>query len=189
MNITEPEIIKALKDDDEKIFQIVFEEWYAPLCRYAHHMLNDTEEAEEMVQESFIYIWKKRQELEYNVSIKSYLYQSVKNKCLNRIKHLKVRALYADEYVATNKEAHIENTLVQKELGQKITDAMESLPGQCKIIFKMSRNEEMKYTEIASKLDISVKTVENQMGKALRIMRAKLSEYLVVLLIMYILIK
>ncbi len=104
----------------------------------------------------------------------------VRNNALNKLKHEKVKQEFAQDHLHVHEEAHESSAqkLFGKELEQKLREAIESLPEQCRLIFKMSRFEELKYAEIAGQLNISVKTVENQMGKALRIMRDRLKDFL-----------
>ena len=171
---------------DENAFEELFRSYYQPLCHSANLLLNDIDEAEETVQQVFINLWEKRAEMQIEISVKSYLYKAVRNTALNKIKFDKVRSRYAEEQemlAGTSEPAtHLSS---QNELQSLIKDAIESLPEQCRIIFKLSRFEEMKYSEIASHLGLSVKTIENQMGKALRIMREKLKDYLVIFLILF----
>lgn len=170
---------------DEKAFEALFKSLYPSLCQHANALLNDADEAEETVQNVFINLWEKRSEMEINVSVKSYLYKAVRNASLNRLKHAKVRQLYVmeQESLAISSPPAVETSL-HKELDQQIMQAIASLPEQCRVIFKLSRFEEMKYSEIAETLGLSVKTVENQMGKALKILREKLSDYLVLILVL-----
>ncbi len=179
-------LLQALRDDDEKAMEMLFREYYQRLCNYANTILNDKDESEEAVQQLFIQLWEKRKTMEIRTSLQSYLFRSLRNSCLNKIKHQKVRQLYANETVAlANNEEPSSSLTLHSELENQISVAIESLPEQCRLIFKMSRFEELKYSEIADQLGISVKTVENQMGKALRIMRDKLKDYLVIFLILY----
>jgi RNA polymerase sigma-70 factor, ECF subfamily len=125
-------------------------------------------------------LWEQRSEIEITVSLKSYLYRAVHNTCLNRIKHLKVQEVYRQyvgEYLDNN-HASATDLLNKEELETRIVNALEKLPEQCRLIFKMSRFEELKYQEIADQLGLSVKTIENQIGKALKIMRTELADYL-----------
>lgn len=169
---------------DEKAFEILFKSLYQPLCNSANSILNDIDEAEETVQGVFISLWEKSEKMEIQVSIKSYLYRAVHNAALNRIKHQKVRKQYEQEQQAIVAHAEPASHLsLQNELQKQIQDAIEGLPEQCRLVFKLSRFEELKYAEIAERLGISVKTVENQMGKALRVLREKLKDYLVLLII------
>ncbi len=168
---------------DERAFEELFRSHYESLCRSANLLLNDADEAEEMVQNVFVTLWEKRSRLEITTSVKSYLYRSIRNASLNRIKHEKVKREYTTEQeLLSAPAAPASHQLLQKELQVQISLVIASLPEQCRLIFKMSRFEEMKYAEIADELGISVKTVENQMGKALKILRTKLKDYLILII-------
>lgn len=177
--ISDNEIVKALRSNDEGVFEQLFKQYYQRLCTYATGML-DGDDAEEVVQQLFLNFWEKRQQLTITVSLKSYLYRAVHNACLNKIKQAKVRQLYAEEHIKTTEPGyeHTSQSLFKTELENQIHKAINTLPEQCRLVFKLSRFEEMKYAEIAEHLGISIKTVENHMGKALRIMREQLKEYL-----------
>lgn len=173
-------IFQSIKSGDEKALEMLFKEYYQPLCRYANSYLEDPDDAEEVVQNCFIKLWEKKENINIQSSVKSYLYQIIRNACLNEIKHQKVKKSYGD-MVSQQGEQHSEasdQTTLRGELEEKIAIALQSLPQQCRLIFTMSRFEELKYQEIADQLNLSIKTVENQMGKALKLMRAQLQEYL-----------
>ncbi len=180
MHLTDDRVFLLIQSGDEKGLEMLFNTYYDPLCRYANTYLNDPDEAEEIVQNSFLKIWEKRKHLSIGTSAKSYLYQIVRNACLNEIKHRKVKKLYGESVLRQGEhyQESSEEQTIQLELSELITTAIENLPGQCQLIFRMSRFEELKYQEIADQLNLSIKTVENQMGKALRIMREGLKEYL-----------
>lgn len=163
-----------------------FRAHYQPLCNYAYTFLQDRDESEEIVQSVFMSFWEKRQAIEIKVSPKSYLYTMVRNACLNVIKHEKIKQRHAGEEIALAERVHegVAQHVISYELEDRIRQAIETLPEQCRLIFKLSRFEELKYAEIAEQLNISVKTVENQMGKALRIMREHLKEYLPVIIVL-----
>lgn len=163
-----------------------FRAHYQPLCNYAYTFLQDRDESEEIVQSVFMNFWEKRQAIEIKVSPKSYLYTMVRNACLNVIKHEKIKQRHAGEEIATAERVHegVAQHVISYELEDRIRQAIEVLPEQCRLIFKLSRFEELKYSEIAEQLDISIKTVENQMGKALKIMREQLKEYLPLIIVM-----
>jgi len=165
---------------DKTAFEQAFKHYYQPLCNYVFSIIKDLDEAEEVVQTVFYTIWNKRENLDINVSLKSYLYRAAHNDCLNRLKHEKIKKNYAGDYIKTADRMgdDASKTLQAKELNKKIHDAIESLPEQCGVVFKLSRFDNLKYSEIAAQLDISVKTVENHMGKALKVLREKLRDYL-----------
>jgi RNA polymerase sigma-70 factor (ECF subfamily) len=182
----EETLLQALRNGDEGAMESLFREHYKRLCNYANTLLNDMDKSEDVVQQLFIQMWEKREVMEITGSVQSYLFRALRNSCLNKIKYGKVRQLYAEEVIALSKQSEPASSItLQDELQHQIKKAIESLPDQCRLIFKMSRFEELKYSEIAEQLGLSIKTVENQMGKALRIMREKLKDYLVLFIIFY----
>lgn len=183
VQLSDTQILTAIGQGDERIFEQVFRKYYGGLCTYGRSILQDADEAEEIVQNVFVSIWEKRQEIEITQSLKSYLYRAVHNHCLNRIKHLKVRdehQQYAVHYQEFSYES-VSQTVYKNELEQQLAVAIGKLPEQCRIIFKMSRFDELKYQEIADQMGLSVKTIENQIGKALKILRTELADYLPIL--------
>lgn len=186
MELAELDRFKAIKEGDETAFEMIFRTYYEPLCNYAYSFLLDRDEAEEIVQAAFIAVWEKKENIIIETSLKSYLYRAIRNSCLNAIKHSKIKRKHAEEAVFTSDRSHdlVSQSVISAELDQKIGDALLALPEQCRLVFKMSRFEELKYAEIADQLNISVKTVENQIGKALKIMREQLKEYLPILVIL-----
>jgi RNA polymerase sigma-70 factor (ECF subfamily) len=149
--------------------------------------MKDDELAEEIVQNVFCRIWEKRSQLKTDGSLKSYLYRSVHNESLNYIKQQKNRANLQVYYGGKNEEtsAQASEKVMVTELETHIQQALNELPEQCRTIFQLSRFEQLKYQQIADQLNLSIKTVENQMGKALKILRVKLAEFLA--LVLYIL--
>ena len=180
MDLLEQNMYLALKEGKETAFEMIFKTYYKPLCTYAYSFLNDKDEAEEVVQSTFISVWEKRNGIEIQTSLKSYLYRMVRNSCLNVIKHEKVKKQHAAYEMAGGEPSHesVSQAVVSSELESKIYEAMKTLPEQCRLVFQLSRFEELKYAEIAGQLDISIKTVENHMGKALKLMRGQLKDYL-----------
>ena len=163
-----------------QIFEQVFKSHFKALHAYAFTILKNEVAAEDIVQQVFYKLWERREQTEITQSVSAYLYRMVYNDSLNFIKHQKVKAAHQSYTRHTMSEGteHISRKLVAKELSEKIQVAMNKLPEQCRTIFQMSRFEELKYKEIADKLNLSIKTIENQMGKALKIMRAELADYL-----------
>ena len=176
----------TLKAGDLTAFEMLFRTYYQPLCNYAFTFVQDRDEAEEIVQSTFLNIWEKRESLSIHTGVKPYLYAMVRNACLNVLKHEKIKQQHAamEMAVAERSTESVARTVMASELETKIYQAMDRLPEQCRLIFKLSRFEELKYAEIAQQLHISIKTVENQMGKALRIMREQLKDYLPLLIIL-----
>ncbi len=171
-------ISERIASGDKKTFEGVFKEYYTQLVLFARNYIDQIEDAEEIVQQLFFNLWNKRKTLSINQSIKSYLYNSVRNNCFDFLKHEKVKAQYAG--VVRRQQTYENNStnkLIEKETISKVYQAVEMLPEKTKMIFKMNRFEGLKYREIAEKLDISQKTVENQMGIALKKLREMLKDY------------
>ncbi len=184
MDLAEQALAGLLAQQDEMAFERVFKEHFKSLHAYACTILNDEANAEEMVQQVFFKLWDRAAHLQIAGSVTAYLYRSVYNECLNFLKHQKVRARHQLHvaYRAKQSERRANEIYTDPDLVKRIREALESLPEQCRTIFQMSRFEDLKYREIADRLQLSVKTVENQMGKALRLMRAKLIEFMSLLL-------
>ncbi|MFC2129671.1 RNA polymerase sigma-70 factor [Bacteroidota bacterium] len=178
-----------IKSVSREEFEILFRTHYSDLCAYANVYMKDLEAAEELVQEVFFKLWSKRDSIEITSSMQSYLFRAVRNSSLNLIKHINIR----EEYKAHNEreisysEMEHYDEVEASELEQKISQAIDELPTERRKIFIMSRYDGLKYGEIAEKLGISPKTVENQMGKALKFMREHLKEYLTYLIIVILL--
>jgi RNA polymerase sigma-70 factor, ECF subfamily len=182
LNTDNIEINKFIKGDI-KNFESIFKAYYKALVVYANTILNDIEEAEDRVQQVYIMLWEKRATIEIHTSLRSFLYKAVHNACLNKIKQQNIKTEYAKVIQLSSTVEYKNAILEEKELQKKIEDAIDILPEQCGKIFKMSRFEELKYKEIADTLGLSVKTIENQMGKALKILREQLKEYLPLIII------
>jgi RNA polymerase sigma-70 factor (ECF subfamily) len=169
---------------DERAFEQIFKKYFKDLHAYACSMVKEKGVAEGIVQNVFLKIWERADTLNYQQATAPYLYRAVHNESINHLKHKKVRQAY-DAY-ALKQQVYEKSSATSKvqlsELQQKISLALNDLPQQCRIIFQMSRFRDMKYQEIANELGISVKTVEAQMGKALKVLRKKLADYLPILL-------
>jgi RNA polymerase sigma-70 factor (ECF subfamily) len=186
VNLSDQEQFEALAAGDITAFEMFFKTYYQPLCNYAYSFLQDRAESEEIVQATFLSVWEKRQSLTIKTSPKSYLYAMVRNACLNVIKHEKIKQKYAGEELALASPGYesVSHTVTSNELETRIQVAIETLPEQCRLVFKLSRFEELKYQEIADQLNISIKTVENHMGKALKLMREQLKDYLPLIIVL-----
>jgi len=180
----EQNILESIAESDEMAFEGLFKTYFAELCIYATRFVDDIESAEEIVQDIFFNLWNNRTRLTINTSIKAYLYTTVRNTCLNIIKHKKVENKYREYFSRQLQQDELqeEDWMKGDELHDKITKTIEKLPPERKKVFIMSRFENLKYKEIADELNISVKTVENQMGKALQFLREELKEYLPILI-------
>lgn len=173
------EQLELLKKGDQRTFESLFRQFYQALCFYGFKYLSEQEQVEEVVQSVFTTIWEKREQLKIETSFKAYLYRSVRNSCLNMLKHEKVKQEYVSDYQAAGQQDQsiYSEEAQDPDLAQHIAEAIDKLPPERKAIFKMSKLEGLKYKEIAEKQGISIKTVENQMGKALQFLREELKDY------------
>ena len=180
MELNEERIISLLAERDEKIFEQVFKTHFKNLHAYSCTIVKDEMLAEELVQNIFYKLWERPEKLSISGSIAAYLYRAVYNESLNHLKHMKVRSRYQSHVIheMKNQSDSASRKIIMKELEARLQRALHELPEQCRTIFQLSRFEELKYREIAERLDISPKTVENQMGKALKILRMKLIDFL-----------
>ncbi len=160
---------------DRAAFEALFRLHYRPLCGFAMGYLKDADKAEDLVQDLFFRLWLDREKVNVSTSVKAYLYASVRNRCLNAMKSgAKVRALNeeVDDHIHEEERSEDEHT----ERIARVQAAIEALPEERRKVFKLSRYEGLKYHEIAERLGISVKTVENQMGSALKTLRTELAD-------------
>lgn len=170
----------GIKPVIEAGFEALFKDHFKGLHAYAITIVKDEAVAEDIVQQTFFRLWEKRDTMNEINSLTAYLYRSVHNESLNYLRHVKVKSAYRQFTVQqmNDKEHTAAQRVGLKELEQRLDKALKELPEQCRTIFQMSRFEELKYREIADRLGLSVKTIENQMGKALKLLRAQLVDYL-----------
>ena len=187
MLLTDSILVKFLKEGNEEVFKSIYERFFGPLYVYAVEYVVDKEVAYEMVQDTFLKLWEKKSTLADDTYLQSYLYRVTRNNCLNYLKHLKVKEKYKQFSKSKQLEINLNFTalndssaekIISDELEEKINKAIDQLPPKCKNIFLLSRYENKKYREIADELGLSVKTVENQIQKALKVLRKHLAEYL-----------
>jgi RNA polymerase sigma-70 factor, ECF subfamily len=180
MEWSEDRMIASLAERDERTFERVFKLHFKSLHAYACTILKDEMLSEELVQNIFFKLWERPEKLNISGSIAAYLYRAVYNESLNHLKHMKVRSKYQSHAVhqMKNETDNASKKVMLKELETKLDQALKELPEQCRTIFQLSRFEDLKYREIAERLEISPKTVENQMGKALKLLRMKLIDFL-----------
>jgi RNA polymerase sigma-70 factor (family 1) len=171
------ELFRRVIEDDYSAFEKIFKTTYKSLCNYACHVVKSHELAEEIVDDVFFNLWKNRKKILINASFRSYLMASIRNKsldCLRKIKHEKNTVLESAATVPCKQSIAFE-TLCFEELAGQIEVAIQELPKQCRTIFLMSRDQDLKYKEIAERLNISIKTVDTQMGRALKHLRKSIS--------------
>jgi RNA polymerase sigma-19 factor, ECF subfamily len=183
---SESNTVRSLPANNEKEFEQLFKEHFKSLYSYAYTILKDEGMAEEIVQQVFYKVWERKLQPGIQISIKAYLYKAVYHESLNHIKHRKIRAQYQKHAMHHHKDRaeSASKKVLLKEMEEKLREALNALPQQCRTIFQLSRFDGLKYHEIAQQLGISVKTVENQMGKALKQLRVKLIDFLPVIILL-----
>lgn len=181
--MTDTELMDLLKTDGEKAIEFLFREHYDYLCRAVYRVLPKADIVEDLVQDVFFELWKKHDTIEINISFRAYLRRAAVNKTLNYIRNQRLKIVdteHAPELHSGITEA--EELLKAAELQARIDDAIDELPERCRMVFVLSRFEEKSYKEIAEELDISIKTVENQISKALKSLRIALDSFMVIAL-------
>jgi len=191
--MSEKELLEKLAKGDHEAFENLFMSFYKPLVVFALKMLNDIDLARDFVQEVIVNFYEKREEINIHTSLKSHLYQSVRNRCLNHIKRESVIRNHHESIYFQKSEAErdFNDVIEETELENRIYQVISELPTQCKKIFEMSRFQGKSNADIAEELDISKRTVETQISNALKRLRQKLSSYISVTAIsfVYLLVK
>ncbi len=169
---------------DKPSFEQLFKTHFVHLCNFAYQFVKDTDSAKDICQKVFINLWENREKIDLQKSIQSYLFTSVRNRCLNYIRdQKKYRSQVLDLEIHDFEIPVEEDDIALSELKDKVAAALNDLPEKCRLVFEMSRYENMKYKDIAEALDISVKTVEAHMSRALKGLRENLDDYHFVLLL------
>jgi RNA polymerase sigma-70 factor, ECF subfamily len=170
---------------DQAAFEQLFKSHFVQLCNFASQYVSDMDAARDICQKVFILLWENREQINTDQNVRSYLFTSVKNRCLNYIRdQKKYRSRILDVDIQDIDIAFEEDEMATDELQIKIQKSLDALPEKCRQVFIMSRFEEKKYQEIAIALDISIKTVEAHMSRALRSLREDLKDHLYVLLLL-----
>lgn len=171
---------RRLRAGDVGALEEAFRAYHPRLCAFVRHQVGSAETAEEIVQDVFLRVWERRTRLDPAGSLRALLYRACRNAALNHLAHRRVERLWersqsaAPEPAAPSAEAGVR----ERELGDAIEAAVGALPEGCRLVFLLSRHHDLSYAEIAHTLDLSVKTVETQMGRALRSLRRALADFL-----------
>ena len=183
-------MLALLHKGDEVFYRTLFNQLQPALVKYAKEYVIDADLASNFVQEAFLKLWEKRLKLKEGLNLNAYLYKSVRNSCLNYRRHLKVKHKFADAVNETslNYEALKDKSaerLLEAEIMERLQLAVDKMTPKCRQVFTLSRFEGKTHREIAEELGITEKTVENQMGKALKVARAELKEFLPITMLLY----
>lgn len=178
-SVDEQKLVFQLKNGNQASFQKLYSAYAPKLFAFSRKYLNSQEDAEEIVQEVFMRIWEKRGNIDENQSFSSYVIQAAKHRIFNGFRKKINEQAYLDFLIyADNSSSNFTELDVEyHEVKVKAESAIESMPPKRQEIFRLSRESGLKNKEIAEKLQISIKTVENQMGQALKYLREELSEY------------
>ncbi len=171
--------LARLRDGDHAAFDEIFRQWYEPVVRSANRVLHDPGIAEELSQDVFLEFWRRRETLAPESSVAGYLMQAVRNRALNHLRHLQVQKKSAVYVEALSEPAErADAALDAGELAAALTKAIADLPPRTREVFVMSRERNMRYSEIAEALNVSVKAVEANMSRALRMLRERLAQWM-----------
>ena len=176
----ENHLLERLRTGDEAALRVIFDRYFRYLSATAFHFLRDPDKAKDMAQDVFYELWKRRAEIEINSSLKSYLRRAAVNRSLNFLKsqRLDFSEPETGQKAAASPEPSAQHQLEVENLEQAFDRALDKLPPACRTIFVLSRIDQLSHREIAEKLEISPKTIENQMTKALKTLREALKSFL-----------
>ena len=170
-------MIKGIRAGRESTYAVLFDDYYRSLSVFATQYVDDLETAKEIVQDLFVSLYENRKSLVITTSLRSYLYQSIRNRCLNHLKYQKMERKHLDQAAFEQESIEdLEARIDENELEYRIFQIVTELPPKCQEIFRMSRVKGMKNHAIANHLDISIRTVETQISNALKVLREKLGK-------------
>ncbi|MCG8698682.1 MAG: RNA polymerase sigma-70 factor [Bacteroidales bacterium] len=187
MKSPDKDILHGIYKKDIKTFELLYNQYFNRLCHYAYSYIDERKQAEDIVHDVFVALWNKKLEADTIECISSYLFRAAHHKCVSYLRHKIVQRKYEARHSLKIKEAELMyhdyknytfSSLQLQEMQDIIDTTINDLPGKTADIFKLSRKEELKNTEIATKLNVSVKTVEYHMTKALQALQQALKEFI-----------
>lgn len=180
MRTEEKDIYELIRDGDIKAFNLLFQRLYMQLYIYCRKFIPDPEEAKDILQNVFLHFWERRGELCIDTSLRAYLFRTVHNECLNFIRSTRQTDLLGGEETIALYDCfdRPDETLNVNEMERHLKNSIDSLPEQCRVIFRLSRFDGLSVREIAGKLDLSPRTVETQIYRALKMLKKDMKEYL-----------
>jgi RNA polymerase sigma-70 factor, ECF subfamily len=186
--LDEKYLIEHLKKQDKIVFDFIFNYYYSGLCVYAKQYAGSIEAAEDIVQDFFVHLWLKASFLTIESSLKAYLFTSIKNRCLDQVKHNQIKEKFRKSVLQNAEESENDNfnKYVEAELREAINKSLEKLAPRCREVFNLSRFEGKTNQEIADQLGLSKRTVELQISNALQVLRVELKNYLPACLVAFI---
>ena len=177
--VDERELLERLRAGAQDAFDSIFRTYYRHLVATAENMLREREAAEDVAQDVMVELWRRRESLVFETSLRAYLFRAVRNRALNHLRHLRIAPRAEPDAAAAHiSRSTADRRTLEAEMASALREAVDSLPDRCREVFQLSRVQGLKYAEIAEALGISVKTVEAQMGKAIRVLRMRLAPWL-----------
>ncbi len=185
----EAELIRRIRDGDKEAFSVLFRTYYSDLCVFVQRYINLPATCENLIQDLFLNIWLQRSQWHPKGTARSYLYKAAQNRAFDYLRHQKVERICLQHHKVErelewelyksgqyHQDSHLDQSVDRKLLAD-IQKAVNKLPERMKLIFTLNRDEGLSYSEIADVLEVSVKTVEAQMGRALKSLREQLSDF------------
>jgi len=176
-SISDKGLMESIKSSNQGVFELVFNFYYSGLVLFADRIIKNTAVSEDIVQSVFLKLWETRETIEIR-SFRSYFVQCVKNRCIDHIRNQQVKNRFDAHYAETEVVLAEEDLWTKNEISHLLDLAIADLPPRCREVFWMSRYENLKIADIADKLNISKRTVETQISKALKILRVKLIDHI-----------
>lgn len=174
------ELVRRIRAGDERALEQVFRSYYAGMCTFVRRFVHAPDIAEELVQDVFFKLWTKRETLAEIDALRTYLFRAARNTALNHLRRKKLETAWEEQEAARGEQltlAATDDDASTDEVTRAVNEAVNRLPMRCREIFLMSRQGGLTYSEIATRLGISIKTVETQMGRALKLLRVSLASY------------
>lgn len=172
------ELLDRLRAGQEEAFEVIFRTHYAQLVGLAEAILRARAPAEDAAQDVMLELWRRREQIVVETSLRAYLVRATRNRALNQLRHQRVAERVRPEALGQSTAPSADRDFAEKELEAEVKRAVSDLPERCREVFELSRVHGLTYAEIAGVLSISVKTVETQMGKAIRVLRERLAPWL-----------
>ena len=178
--LKDEELIVLLREDNSYAYTEIFERYNSLLLRHAFRLLSKDDEAYDVVQDIFLHLWQKRNELTINSSLSAYLFTAVKNRIFKLFAHKEVVIRYTQSISAFMVEGYniVEDDILEKELSDLIQKEINALPSRMREVFLLNKTEELSYKEIAQRLNISDQTAKQQVYKAIKILKPKIDHFL-----------
>ncbi len=179
-------IKEALAQQKPEAYEMLFRGYFKALTVFANKVVQDLDLSQDLVQEVFIKLYEKKDELHLRGSLKSFLFQSVRNRCIDHVRSQKAKQSHHEHLINVSDSSYTNDLVEQTEFEMHVYDSIKSLPEQCQLIFKMNRFDGKKNQEIADELNISKRTVETQISKALKKLRVDVYQYMKTLILISI---